>query len=176
MISRRLTAGTVLVATVIGAALVGQGFRPHTRSPCMRRTIILRMFTLSAPTFRPRSASPMPKYLPEQSRRATAVKHCCGYWQIVRGCWRSGLNSNNAQTVDTLPRIKSVAARAPWTLHMTWADRKKDPIDLTGLIHRSRHFQSSSISRPHSAKYTSRTLAAGLNGRMASTTGPILSR
>jgi len=83
----------------------------------------------------------MPKYLLEQSRRATAVKHCRGYWQIVRGCWRSGMNSNNAQTVDMLPRIKSAAARAPWTLHVTWADRKKDQIDLIGLIHRSRHFR-----------------------------------
>ena len=51
------------------------------------------------------------------------------------------MNSNNAQTVDTLPRIKSVTARAPWTLHVTWVDRKKDQIDLTGLIHRSRHFR-----------------------------------
>ena len=51
------------------------------------------------------------------------------------------MNSNNTQTVDTLPRIKSVTARASWTLHVTWADRKKDQIDLTGLIHRSRHFR-----------------------------------
>ena len=51
------------------------------------------------------------------------------------------MNSNNAQTVDMLPRIKSAAACAPWTLHVTWADRKKDQIDLTGLIHRSRHFR-----------------------------------
>ena len=53
------------------------------------------------------------------------------------------MNSNNTQTqtVDTLPRIKSVTARGPWTLHVTWADRKKDQIDLTGLIHRSRHFR-----------------------------------
>jgi hypothetical protein len=51
------------------------------------------------------------------------------------------MNSNNAQTVDMLPRIKSAAARAPWTLHVTWTDGKKDQIDLTGLIHRSRHFR-----------------------------------
>jgi hypothetical protein len=53
------------------------------------------------------------------------------------------MNSNNTQTqtVDALPRIKSVTARRPWTLHVTWADRKKDQIDLTGLIHRSRHFR-----------------------------------
>jgi hypothetical protein len=44
--------------------------------------------------------------------------------------------------VDTLPRVKSVtAARAPWTLNVTWADGTKDRVDLTGLIHRSRHFR-----------------------------------
>jgi len=44
--------------------------------------------------------------------------------------------------VDTLPRIKSVsAARAPWTLIVTWADGGKSRVDLTGLIHRSRHFR-----------------------------------
>ncbi len=43
--------------------------------------------------------------------------------------------------MDTLPRVKSVsAARAPWTLNVTWADGTKDRVDLTGLIHRSRHF------------------------------------
>jgi hypothetical protein len=43
--------------------------------------------------------------------------------------------------MDTLPRIKAVsAARAPWTLNVTWADGTKDRVDLTGLIHRSRHF------------------------------------
>jgi hypothetical protein len=44
--------------------------------------------------------------------------------------------------VDTLPRIRSVsAARAPWMLNITWADGGKSRVDLTGLIHRSRHFQ-----------------------------------
>jgi hypothetical protein len=44
--------------------------------------------------------------------------------------------------MDTLPRIKAVsAARAPWTLNVTWADGTKDRIDLTGLIYRSRHFR-----------------------------------
>ena len=44
--------------------------------------------------------------------------------------------------MDTLPRIKSVsAARAPWTLIVTWADGGKSRVDLTGLIHRSRHFR-----------------------------------
>jgi hypothetical protein len=52
------------------------------------------------------------------------------------------MNSSEEQTVDTLPRIKSVsAARAPWTLRLTWADRTKDHVDLTGLVHRSRHFR-----------------------------------
>jgi len=44
--------------------------------------------------------------------------------------------------VDTLPRIKSVsAARAPWTLNVTWADGGRSRVDLTGLISRSPHFR-----------------------------------
>src|ERR1700724_3491564 len=44
--------------------------------------------------------------------------------------------------MDTLPRIKAVSvARAPWTINVTWADGRKDRIDLTGLIYRSRHFR-----------------------------------
>ncbi len=44
--------------------------------------------------------------------------------------------------MDTLPRVKTVsAARAPWAIKVTWADGGKDRIDLTGLIHRSRHFR-----------------------------------
>jgi hypothetical protein len=44
--------------------------------------------------------------------------------------------------MDPLPRVKAVGpARAPWTLNVTWADGTKDRIDLTGLIHRSRHFR-----------------------------------
>ena len=44
--------------------------------------------------------------------------------------------------MDTLPRINAVsAARAPWTLNVTWVDGTRDRIDLTGLIHRSRHFR-----------------------------------
>jgi Domain of unknown function (DUF4160) len=54
----------------------------------------------------------------------------------------SGMSSSEEQGVDTLPRIKSVSpARAPWTLRITWADRTKDQVDLTGLVHRSRHFR-----------------------------------
>jgi uncharacterized protein DUF2442 len=45
--------------------------------------------------------------------------------------------------MDTLPRIKAVAAvRATWALNVTWADGSKDRVDLTGLIHRSRHFRA----------------------------------
>jgi hypothetical protein len=45
-------------------------------------------------------------------------------------------------TIDSLPRVKSVGvARAPWSLNITWADGTKDRIDLTVLIHRSRHFR-----------------------------------
>jgi hypothetical protein len=52
------------------------------------------------------------------------------------------MSSNEERAVDTLPRVKSVtAARAPWTLDVTWADGTKDRVDLTGLIHRSRHFR-----------------------------------
>ena len=44
--------------------------------------------------------------------------------------------------MDTLPRVKAVSAgRAPWTLNVGWVDGTKDRIDLTGLIHRSRHFR-----------------------------------
>lgn len=44
--------------------------------------------------------------------------------------------------MDTLPRIKAAAAaRAPWTLNIGWADGAKDRVDLTGLVHRSRHFR-----------------------------------
>lgn len=44
--------------------------------------------------------------------------------------------------MDTLPRVKAVsAARAPWTINVTWADGTKDRVDMTGLIHRSRHFR-----------------------------------
>jgi hypothetical protein len=44
--------------------------------------------------------------------------------------------------MDTLPRIKAVsAAHAPWTINVTWVDGRKDRIDLTGLIYRSRHFR-----------------------------------
>jgi len=44
--------------------------------------------------------------------------------------------------MDTLPRVRSVStARAPWTVNVTWADGGKDQVDLTGLIHRSRHFR-----------------------------------
>jgi len=43
--------------------------------------------------------------------------------------------------MDILPRVKAVsAARTPWTVNVTWADGGEDRIDLTGLIHRSRHF------------------------------------
>jgi hypothetical protein len=44
--------------------------------------------------------------------------------------------------MDILPRVKAVSAgRAPWTINVTWADGRKDRADLTGLVHRSRHFR-----------------------------------
>lgn len=52
------------------------------------------------------------------------------------------MSSVEKQVTDTLPRIRDVgAARAPWTLNVTWADGTKSRVDLTGLVHRSRHFQ-----------------------------------
>jgi hypothetical protein len=52
------------------------------------------------------------------------------------------MNSIDKRAIDVLPRVKSVgAARALWTLNVAWADGTKDRVDLTGLIHRSRHFR-----------------------------------
>jgi hypothetical protein len=51
------------------------------------------------------------------------------------------MNSTEEKVTDALPRVRSVtAARAPWTLNIVWADGTKSRVDLTGLIHRSRHF------------------------------------
>lgn len=53
--------------------------------------------------------------------------------------------------MDTLPRVKAVsAARAPWTVKVVWADGAKDQVDLTGLIHRSRHF---AVFRDHPSSF-----------------------
>jgi hypothetical protein len=44
--------------------------------------------------------------------------------------------------MDTLPRVKSVrAGRKGWVLDVVWSDNRKTRIDLTGLIHRSKHFR-----------------------------------
>jgi|SRR5579863_948792 len=53
------------------------------------------------------------------------------------------MSSVNAPGIDSLPRVKSVRAirGTPWTLRVTWGDGMKDQVDLTGLIHRSRHFR-----------------------------------
>lgn len=42
--------------------------------------------------------------------------------------------------MDRLPKVMSVAAREGWVLDVIWGDSRKSRIDLTGLIHRSRHF------------------------------------
>ncbi|HXC54808.1 MAG TPA: hypothetical protein VNU97_05910 [Rhizomicrobium sp.] len=43
---------------------------------------------------------------------------------------------------SALPRIKSVqAARAPLLLDVVWGDGTKSRIDMTGLVHSSRHFK-----------------------------------
>jgi len=42
---------------------------------------------------------------------------------------------------NALPRVKSVeAAKAPLSLRVTWDDGTKSRVDLTGLVHSSRHF------------------------------------
>jgi hypothetical protein len=53
------------------------------------------------------------------------------------------MSSSEDKSADTLPRVNAVhAARAPWTLNVTWADGTKDRVNLTGLVHRSRHFRT----------------------------------
>jgi hypothetical protein len=43
--------------------------------------------------------------------------------------------------MDDLPRVKTVSpTKAPFTLNVTWSDGSKSVADLTGLVHRSRHF------------------------------------
>jgi len=44
--------------------------------------------------------------------------------------------------MDTLPRVKSVtASKKGWSLEIVWADNRKSRVDLTGLVHRSKHFR-----------------------------------
>src|SRR5258708_13297552 len=44
--------------------------------------------------------------------------------------------------MDTLPGVDAVGATgAPGMLIAAWANGSKDRVDLTGLIHRSRHFR-----------------------------------
>ncbi len=53
---------------------------------------------------------------------------------------RDALNMD-ARATDLLPRIKNVSsARQLFSLTVEWADGKKSKVDLTGLVHRSRHF------------------------------------
>ena len=44
---------------------------------------------------------------------------------------------------SSLPRVKKVGAsrKAPLSLDVTWSDGEKSHIDLTGLVHSSRHFR-----------------------------------
>lgn len=43
---------------------------------------------------------------------------------------------------DSLPRVKSVTAgKRGWVLDVVWSDNAKTRVDLTGLIHRSKHFR-----------------------------------
>lgn len=44
--------------------------------------------------------------------------------------------------MDNLPRVKSVTAgKKGWSLEIVWADNRKSRVDLTGLVHRSKHFR-----------------------------------
>src|SRR5271154_1158622 len=44
--------------------------------------------------------------------------------------------------METLPRVKSVtAAKKGWVLDVVWSDNRKSRVDLTGLVHRSKHFR-----------------------------------
>ncbi|MEI9996604.1 MAG: hypothetical protein WDM91_18550 [Rhizomicrobium sp.] len=46
------------------------------------------------------------------------------------------------QPSHSLPRVKSVeAAKAPLSLNIVWVDGTKSRVDLTGLVHSSRHFK-----------------------------------
>jgi DNA-binding transcriptional regulator YiaG len=41
-----------------------------------------------------------------------------------------------------MPRVKRVSAgKRPWTVDVQWKDGSESHVDLTGLIHRSRHFR-----------------------------------
>lgn len=44
--------------------------------------------------------------------------------------------------MENLPRVSSVtAAKKGWILNVVWSDGTKSRVDLTGLVHRSRHFR-----------------------------------
>jgi len=44
--------------------------------------------------------------------------------------------------MDQLPRVKGVKpGKLPWTLEIAWHDGSRSNADLTGLVHRSRHFR-----------------------------------
>jgi hypothetical protein len=45
--------------------------------------------------------------------------------------------------MDILPRVKSVTAgKKDWLLDVVWSDNRKTRVDLTGLVHRSKHFHA----------------------------------
>src|SRR5882762_8972368 len=46
-------------------------------------------------------------------------------------------------TMNTLPRVNSVTpAKKSWVLDIVWSDNRKSRVDLTGLVHRSKHFRA----------------------------------
>jgi hypothetical protein len=46
-------------------------------------------------------------------------------------------------TPQTLPRVRAVTPtrKFPYGLSIIWSDGKKSSVDLTGLVHTSRHFK-----------------------------------
>jgi hypothetical protein len=45
--------------------------------------------------------------------------------------------------METLPRVKSLtASKKGWSLAVVWMDNTKSHVDLTGLVHRSKHFRA----------------------------------
>jgi hypothetical protein len=50
---------------------------------------------------------------------------------------------------DDLPRVKSIrVGKSAWTLDVVWMDGQRQIVDLTGLVHRSRHFRRFLLDPP----------------------------
>ena len=72
--------------------------------------------------------------------------------------------------MDTLPRVKSVAAsKKGWALDVVWADNRKSRVDLTGLIHRSKHFRVFVDDLKAFQKVAPVNYGSSIGGKMVST-------